>query len=301
VATVDQTQFLDKYRALQTPANAELVAVLKLWLLEGKSDDEIAVALGKNRSTATRKIGDICKYFGTDTNSKKEQRQQLVLLFRRYCSDFEVYSSLYPDWIQPNSITIKSENIVSKVVPITSITSTELALLGREYDRTALEKLSNQHKIILLKGADGIGKSTFARHFLGTHFTKLVRLEMGWKSVNVTPAEEKVAQILRKEFDEEPRNNFQTNLEILREKLSNKSRPIGILIDNLESSLGKNFQFRQELLGYHDLLRVLGDPDVCSFTLITSSRSLIPEGVKVYEHPLKGQGYFILKKEGKWD
>jgi len=285
---MDKQQFLDKLDGLKSPANAELGAVLKLWLLEGKSDDEIAAALGKNRSTATRKIGDICKYFGTDTKGKKEQRQQLVLLFRRYCSDFEVHSSLYPDWIEPNSIATKPENIVSEVVPIAPIASTEFDLLGRDADRQKLTELSKQHKLVLLKAAAGIGKSTLARHFLETQFTKVIRLEMGLESGNVTPAEEKVSQILRKEFDEEPSRDFQTNLEILKEKLSDKSRPIGVLIDNLEPSLDANFRFLEKLHGYEDLLRILGDRDVCSFTLITSRIPLIVQRVKVHQYLLQG-------------
>jgi hypothetical protein len=116
----------------------------------------------------------------------------------------------------------------------------------------------------------------------------VIRLEMGLESGNVTPAEEKVSQILRKEFDEEPSRDFQTNLEILREKLSDKLRPIGVLIDNLEPALDANFRFLEKLRGYEDLLRILGDRDVCSFTLITSRRSLIVQRVKVHEYSLQG-------------
>jgi tetratricopeptide (TPR) repeat protein len=111
---------------------------------------------------------------------------------------------------------------------------------------------------------------------------------MGLESGNVTPAEEKVSQILRKEFDEEPSRDFQTNLEILREKLSDKSRPIGVLIDNLEPALDANFRFLEKLRGYEDLLRILGDRDICSFTLITSRRSLIVQRMKVHEYSLQG-------------
>jgi hypothetical protein len=274
---------------LQTPANVELREVSRLWLVASKSDLEIAKALGKtDRTTGGRKIVEICKHFGTDTKGKKEQRQQLVLLFRRYCSDFEVHSSLYPDWVEPNSIATKPENIVSDIVPITPIASTEFDLLGRDKDRQKLTELSQKHKLVLLKAAAGIGKSTLARHFLETQFTKVIRLEMGLESGNVTPAEEKVSQILRKEFDEEPSRDFQTNLEILRDKLSDKSRPIGVLIDNLEPVLDANFRFLEKLRGYEDLLRILGDRDVCSFTLITSRLELIVQRVNVHLYSLQG-------------
>ena len=164
----------------------------------------------------------------------------------------------------------------------------EFDLLGRDTDRQKLAELSQKHKLVLLKAAAGIGKSTLARHFLETQFTKVIRLEMGMEAGNVTPAEEKVSQILRKEFDEEPSRDFQTNLEILREKLSDKSSPIGVLIDNLEPSLDANFRFLEKSRGYEDLLRILGDRDVCSFTLITSRKPLIVQRVKVHEYSLKG-------------
>jgi len=164
----------------------------------------------------------------------------------------------------------------------------EFDLLGRDTDRKKLAELSQKHKLVLLKAAAGIGKSTLARHFLETQFTKVIRLEMGLEAGNVTPAEEKVSQILRKEFDEEPSRDFQTNLEILREKLSDKSRPIGVLIDNLEPALDGNFRFLEKLRGYEDLLRILGDRDVCSFTLITSRLDLIVQRVNVHQYLLQG-------------
>jgi hypothetical protein len=101
---MEKQQFLNKFEELKSPANAERWAVLQLWLVEAKSDGEIGNALDKDRSTATRKIGEICKHFGTDAKGKKEQRRQhLVLLFRRYCKDVEVHPSIYPDWVDGDS------------------------------------------------------------------------------------------------------------------------------------------------------------------------------------------------------
>jgi hypothetical protein len=101
---MEKQQFLNKLEELKSPANAERWAVLQLWLVEAKSDGEIGNALDKDRSTATRKIGEICKHFGTDAKGKKEQRRQhLVLLFRRYCKDVEVHPSIYPDWVDGDS------------------------------------------------------------------------------------------------------------------------------------------------------------------------------------------------------
>jgi tetratricopeptide (TPR) repeat protein len=288
---MEKQQFLNKFEELKSPANAERWAVLQLWLVEAKSDGEIGNALDKDRSTATRKIGEICKHFGTDAKGKKEQRRQhLVLLFRRYCLDFEVHPSIYPDWVDGNSIDRPQPSTNSQNIPTPeSIPElTTLEFIGRDRDLTNLANLSRQAKIVLIKAGAGVGKSTLARELLQTHFKKVIRIEMGLESGNVTPAEEKVSQILRKDFDEEPSRDFGINLDILREKLGDRTNPIGVLIDNLEPALDENYRFREKLRGYDALLAVLGDRDVFSFTLITSRRSLITSRAKVNEYSLGG-------------
>jgi len=164
----------------------------------------------------------------------------------------------------------------------------KLDFIGRDRDLTNLANLKQKYKIVLIKAGSGIGKSTLARKFLQTHFTKVIRIEMGLESGNVTPAEEKVSQILRKEFGEEPSRDFGINLDTFREKLVDPANPIGVLIDDLESALDEHYRFREKLRGYDDLLVVLGDPYVRSFTLITSRRSLITPRVRVYESFLEG-------------
>ena len=168
-----------------------------------------------------------------------------------------------------------------------SALSTKFDLLGRDADRQRLEEFSKQHKLISIKAGAGVGKSTLARAFLEKQFKKVIRLEMGLESGNVTPAEEKVSQILRKDFDEEPSRDFGINLDILREKLADWANPIGVLIDNLEPALDENYRFREKLRGYDALLAMLGDRDVFSFTLITSRRSLITPRARVHEYPLE--------------
>ena len=279
-------QFSNKFEELKSPDNADLWVALQLWLVEGKSDAEIAKAIKKERSTGTRRIGDICKHFGTDAKGKKEQRQHLVLLFRRYCKDFEVHPRVYPDWVDENlSDRPQPQNIPT---PDRISESTPLEFIGRDRDLTNLANLRKQYKIVLIKAGAGVGKSTLAREFLQTHFKKVIRIEMGLESGNVTPAEEKVSQILRKDFDEEPSRDFGINLGILGEKLADRANPIGVLIDNLEPARDENYRFREKLRGYDALLAVLGDRDVCSFTLITSRRSLIATRAKVHEYSLEG-------------
>ncbi|OBQ08111.1 MAG: hypothetical protein AN482_13385 [Anabaena sp. LE011-02] len=166
----------------------------------------------------------------------------------------------------------------------------EFDLLGRNGDRTELEKLQKQHKVILIKAGAGIGKSTLAKEFLRTHFQQVIEINMGLSSGAITPASEKLSAILQKELGEEPSHDFGINLDILKTRLFSKLQPsIGILIDNLEPALNEEHQFDEKLLGYEDLLAVLGDLSVCSFTLITSRRSLnVVRGKKVDEYLLNG-------------
>lgn len=187
------------------------------------------------------------------------------------------------------SVTYKNASIVLAKYRKGSIAANaQFDLLGRDDDRISLQNLSQQCKIVLIKAGAGVGKSTLAREFLQTQFTKVIRLEMGLESDNVTPAAEKISQILRKDFDEDPSLDFGINLDLLRSRLSDRDNPIGVLIDNLEPALDENYRFRERLRGYEALLSVLGDRDVCSFTLITSRRSLIAQRVTVCEYLLDG-------------
>ncbi|TYQ25454.1 hypothetical protein PseudUWO311_15675 [Pseudanabaena sp. UWO311] len=188
-----------------------------------------------------------------------------------------------------NTVTYKNAPLVlEKYRKGNLVNTTKFDLLGREKDHIALQNLAKQQKIVLIKASAGIGKSTLALEFLRAQFKKVIRLEMGLESGNVTPAEEKVSQILQKDFEEEPSQDFGINLDILREKLGDRANPIGVLIDNLEPALDENYRFREKLRGYDTLLTVLGDRDACSFTLITSRRSLITSRAKVHEYPLDG-------------
>jgi tetratricopeptide (TPR) repeat protein len=201
-----------------------------------------------------------------------------------------VHPSIYPDWVDGNSSDrpqpLANPQNIPTPAPILELTTLEF--IGRDRDLINLANLSRQAKIVLIKAGAGVGKSTLAREFLQTQFKKVIRIEMGLESGNVTPAEEKVSQILRKDFDEEPSRDFLINLDILREKLADRVNPIGVLIDNLEPALDENYRFREKLRGYDALLAVLGDRDVFSFTLITSRRSLIATRAKVHEYLLEG-------------
>jgi len=297
---MDSQKFLDKLEKLKKDhAKPELWRFLKLWMHEGKSKPEVAKIIRKKTdlknpndvTIVSRRLKTICEYFDIKVKGKGTHEAELVYLFRKYVPDF-VNSNVCPDAVDSEILKIPQPQTNPHNIPTPESISipelTTLEFIGRDRDLTNLTNLSRQAKIVLIKAGAGVGKSTLAREFLQTHFKKVIRIEMGLESGNVTPAEEKVSQILRKDFDEESSRDFGINLEILREKLADRANPIGVLIDNLEPALDENYCFREKLRGYGDLLRVLSDRDVFSFTLITSRRSLITTRAKVDEYSLEG-------------
>ncbi len=164
----------------------------------------------------------------------------------------------------------------------------ELRLLGRENDHIELEKLRDKYKIILIKEDAGMGKTLLAEYFMEMHFQKVITIKIGLSSSEVTPAIQKLPLILD-QLGVERGSCFETNLGILKKALSDRSNPVGVLIDNLEPALNKDFRFRDS--DYDCLLRVLCDRSICSFTLITSRVSLSVQGInhqQFYEYKLKG-------------
>ncbi|MBD2175323.1 ATP-binding protein [Pseudanabaena sp. FACHB-1998] len=280
------------------------------YFLKSKNDDEIAALRDVDRSSINRNITNIATVFGIkrnkiksdngkDSPEKKVHRQKLLKLCLTYIPDEvtqpHIYDEFYEDLLSNNKSTVHVSDRPStppnpQNIPILDRTQelTPLEFIGRDRDLTNLTNLRKQYKLVLVKSGAGVGKSTLAREFLQTNFKKVIRIEMGLESGNVTPAEEKVSQILRKDFDEEPSRDFGINLGILGEKLADRANPIGVLIDNLEPALDENYRFREKLRGYDALLAVLGDRDVFSFTLITSRRSLIATRAKVHEYSLEG-------------
>jgi len=242
--------------------------------------------LDQSVKTIGEHLGQIYKLFDADypelKNQGKSKRQALTEYLLRLYETQKGSNNDISDRL------LSSPNPQNISTPESILELTTLEFIGRDRDLTNLANLSRHAKIVLIKAGAGVGKSTLAREFLQTNFKKVIRIEMGLESGNVTPAEEKVSQILRKDFDEEPSRDFGINLDILREKLGDRANPIGVLIDNLEPALDENYRFREKLRGYDDLLMVLGDRDVFAFTLITSRRSLTTPRAKVYEYSLEG-------------
>ena len=155
--------------------------------------------------------------------------------------------------------------------------------------RDALEKLNSLsdkgHKIIILQGEGGLGKTTLAQHYLRqTTFDVVLEWHIAQETSNLTAVEHILDEWLRQDLNDEPGQDVSISLSRLRRHL--KQQRIGILIDNLEPALDGNGQFVIEARHYIELLKLLSDFAVNATTIITSRDRLCEPGIKAYHYRL---------------
>ena len=170
---------------------------------------------------------------------------------------------------QPSATNSEPQESVSKV----SI-SDNSDFVGREEAIAHLNMLIDCNaKAIGIYGKGGIGKTTLAYHYFETQKLEYLELQVGMEAQYMTSVKSWVKDQLRYQFQEEPQQDFMGTLEQLKRNLQNK--PVGILIDNLETALDKNGKFKKDRIDYLELfIRVLNTPNIKSITLITSRERL---------------------------
>jgi tetratricopeptide (TPR) repeat protein len=137
--------------------------------------------------------------------------------------------------------------------------------------------------MIVIQAPGGIGKTTLAKQYLDNHgFDLVLSLEMVRETENITSIESIVDEWLKQYFQEEPGREFGITLIRLKKHLQN--RRVGILIDNLEPVLDKHGKFIQNHSRYLELLKILADTTVQSFTIITSRECLFDDRIDVVYH-----------------
>lgn len=141
------------------------------------------------------------------------------------------------------------------------------------------------HRLIVIQGEGGLGKTTLAQHYLATHpFEVTLELLMARETHTISRVERVVEEWLKQDLGEEPGTEFGISLSRLKRHL--QSRRVGILIDNLEPALDGAGCFVTAHRTYVELLRILGDTEVQSVTLVTSRDRLCESGINLTHYRL---------------
>lgn len=172
--------------------------------------------------------------------------------------------------------------------------------LGRQTALTKLQNLVKQnHKIIVIQGLGGIGKTSLAQHFLTTgNFDLTLEILIAKETANLISAKSLVEEWFYKDLQAESGKEFGVTLARLKRYL--QTNHVGILIDNLEPALDQDGKFINSQRDYVELLRILADNTVKSVTLITSRDRLCEADLNLYHYRLSGlslatwQEYFKL-------
>lgn len=158
--------------------------------------------------------------------------------------------------------------------------------IGRTPALETLNTLNNQgHKIIVIQGEGGLGKTTLAQHYLRqVNFDVVLEWRIAQETSNLTAVEHILDEWLRQDLNDEPGQDLSISLSRLKRHLT--QHKIGILIDNLEPALDKNGQFVAEARSYTELLKLLSDFSIQATTLITSRDRLCEPGIKAHHYRL---------------
>lgn len=159
--------------------------------------------------------------------------------------------------------------------------------IGRVEALAHLEQRRQQVRGVVIWGEGGAGKTRLAQTYLHSgRFDRVLQVLMAKDPQGVTPVESLVAEWLQQDLGEEPVADLGICLSRLRRQLQRSQ--VGILIDNLEPALDRQGRFWPHCQRYRELLRVLWDPTVRSFTLITSRDRLCEPDITVEHYRLPG-------------
>lgn len=186
-----------------------------------------------------------------------------------------------------NIRSILERKLLTQVGENSPILATKVNFVGRKSEIKHLFSLAEQgHKVIVIQGEGGIGKTTLAQQYLQQQgFELVLELLMAKETQNITSVESVIEEWLKKDLNEEPGREFGISLARLKRHL--ETRRIGILIDNLEPAIDGQGLFIPAQRRYVELLRVLTS-QVQSITLMTSRDRICEPALDLYHYRLLG-------------
>ncbi|WP_072621115.1 AAA family ATPase [Spirulina major] len=226
-----------------------------LEFLKNRNTQEVANSLNIQCATVNVHIRNICIDFGLKSDGdddKRSARPELIKLFEQYKPEL-----------------FKQDD----------------DFIGRKNAITHLDQLRQAGKnCVLIQGDGGVGKTVLAERYLAERFPgRLVRFDVA-KERQAVGSAAGLLETKLKDLGEESRGDFAVLCDRLRHKL--QSEAFGILVDNLEPALDGKGQLVPEHREYVELLRVLSNVSLKSFTLITS-RERVNENLNIEPYRLE--------------
>ncbi|MEA5418716.1 LuxR C-terminal-related transcriptional regulator [Spirulina sp. CCNP1310] len=236
-----------------TPRQREVLS----HIMEGKSNQEIVEHDRISPGTVRKYVQNICDILQVPGEKGHSRKLALVTLVRRYKPDFLKEPQQDLETLEEDGNSYEFD----------------LDFVGREGAIAHLDQLRQEGKTcVLIQGAGGVGKTVLAERYLAAQFPgRLVRFDVAKEKQAVGSASGLLESKL-KELGEEPGREFAVSCDRLRSKL--KAEAYGVLVDNLEPALDGHGRLISEHREYVELLRVLSDASLKSFTLITSREQL---------------------------
>lgn len=250
-----------------------------------------------------RKYGQIAEEYGCTEGHAKDTGSLLWKLLSQAWGTKVTKSnlrSILTKQLQSGSREqIADLELAETVSPV--VVAEKASFIGRREAIANLQTLVAQgHKIIVLQGEGGIGKTTLAQRFLASQgFPLLLEVLMAKETGNIVAVASVVEEWLQRDLNEDSGKEFGVTLSRFKRCL--EQRPVGILIDNLEPALDKDGKFIANHRDYLELLRILGDSKVQSTTIITSRDRLCEADVSLEHYRLTGLDLAAWQKYFKAD